>query len=63
MIRCPNCGSIAQMVYMFCDHPTSAHTIEHWRCGCGCTVRRTLKETNRMVEYPNGEIKTEESIR
>lgn len=55
MIKCPNCGSTAQMKYMFSDHPTSSHTIETWRCQCGCRVERQLKEQERIVTYPNGE--------
>jgi len=59
MIKCPNCGSTAQMKYMFTDHPTSQHSIEKWRCLCGCVVERQMKEQERIITYPNGGIKYE----
>jgi len=61
MIRCPNCGSTAQVKQVGADHVTFSHLIEVWRCSCGCVIRRTMKVTNQMVEYPNGrtEIKDE----
>ena len=60
MVRCPHCGSTAQIKLVGTDHPTYAHCIEIWRCGCGCVVRRTMKVTNQMVEYPNGTIEIKE---
>lgn len=60
MIKCPNCGSTAQIKLIGTDYPTYSHCIETWRCGCGCVVRRTMKETSRFIEYPNGRVESEE---
>lgn len=61
MIKCPNCGSTAQMEPIGTDYPTYSHCIETWRCECGCAVRRTLKVVDQMIDYPNdtNEIKEE----
>ena len=61
MVKCPNCGSTARMQLIGTDHVTYSHLIETWRCLCDCVVRRTMKVTNQMIEYPNGmvEIKDE----
>ena len=61
MVKCPNCGSTAQMSLMGTDHVTFSHLIEVWRCSCDCVVRRTMKVTNQFIQYPNGtvEIKDE----
>ena len=59
MVKCPNCGSTAQMTLVGTDYPTYSHIIEVWRCGCGCVVRRTMKLMNQFTEYPNGEIQYE----
>lgn len=60
MIKCPNCGSTAQMKRVALDYVTYAHANEVWRCGCGCVVRRTMKEVSHIIEYPNGRIEGEE---
>ena len=36
MIKCPNCGSIAQAKLLWVDHFTTTHSTEVWECGCGC---------------------------
>lgn len=56
MVKCPNCGSTAQMKRVAIDYVTFSHAIEVWRCGCGCVVRRTMKTVNEMVEYPDGKV-------
>ena len=61
MIKCPNCGSNAQMKYCFTDHLTSVHATEQWRCGCGCIVNRMLKEVSAIITYPNGKIEHKET--
>lgn len=37
MIKCPNCGSTAQVELMWCDHysRTDYHEYEY-KCDCGC---------------------------
>ena len=59
MIKCPNCGSIAQAKLLQIDHFTTTHSTEVWECGC--RIERILKEYNRLVTYPNGEVKYEEN--
>lgn len=61
MVKCPNCNSTAQVKQVGTYHVTYSHLIEVWKCLCGCTIRRTMKVTNQMIEYPNGttEIKDE----
>lgn len=59
MIQCPNCGSSAQMKLLWTDHYTFSHSTERWRCGCGCDVRRVLKEQHRIITFPNGGVKYE----
>lgn len=60
MVKCPHCGSTAQPKLIGTDYPTYSHLIEIWRCGCGCVVRRTMKVTNQMIDYPNGTIEIKE---
>ena len=60
MIKCPNCGSTAQMTLLWTDHYTFSHSTEKWECGCGCRVERILKEQNRIITFPNGGVKYEE---
>ena len=60
MIKCPNCGSTAQMARIAIDYVTYSHAIEVWRCSCGCVVRRTMKAVNQLIEYPNGRVESEE---
>lgn len=62
MVKCPNCGSTAQMKLVGTDYPTFSHAIEVWRCGCDCVVRRTLKVTNQMVEYPDKRVEVKEEF-
>ena len=56
MVKCPNCGSTAQITFIGTDYVTYAHLIEIWRCGCGCVVRRTMKTMNEFIEYPDGRV-------
>ena len=56
MVKCPNCGSTAQISLVGTDYVTYSHLIEVWRCSCGCVVRRTMKVTNQLIEYPNGTV-------
>ena len=62
MVKCPNCGSTAQMKLVGTDYPTFSHCIETWRCGCDCVVRRTMKVTNQMVEYPDKRVEVKEKF-
>jgi hypothetical protein len=60
MTKCPHCGSTAQIKLIGTDYPTYSHCIEIWRCGCGCVIRRTMKVTNQMIEYPDGRVESED---
>ena len=61
MVKCPNCGSTAQMKLLWTDYHTFSHAIEVWECrGCGCRVERIMKEQNRIITFPNGGVKYEE---
>ena len=60
MVKCPNCGSTAQVKQVGADYVTYSHSIEVWRCSCGCVIRRTMKMINQMIEYPNGEIEVKD---
>ena len=60
-MRCPNCGSTAQMKHQFSDRYDSKYTIEEWRCSCGCVVHRKLEEVDRIITFPNGGVKYEKS--
>lgn len=60
MMKCPHCGSTAQMAQIALDYVTYSHSVETWRCGCGCVVRRTMKVMNQMIEYPNGTVELKE---
>lgn len=63
MIKCPNCGSISKASFLWVDHFTTSHSTEVWECKCGCRIERVLKEQNRIVTYPNGEVKYEETYK
>lgn len=49
-IKCPNCGSTAQveLVWQDTDNYGTAHTYEY-ECGCGCTFEVTFKVTEIKV--------------
>lgn len=57
MIKCPHCGSTAQIKLIGTDYPTYSYCIETWRCGCGCVVRRTMKIVDQIIDYPNELLK------
>ena len=59
MIKCPNCGSTAQMKLVFSDHFYLTMVIEKWECGCGCKVERKCEETDRIITFPNSGVKYE----
>lgn len=61
MIKCPNCGNISKTSFLWVDHFTTTHSTEVWDCECGCRVERVLKEQNRFITYPNGEVKYEKN--
>lgn len=50
MIKCPNCGSSAQveMVWMDSDNYTQEHYREY-ACGCGCTFETIFTLTDRKI--------------
>ena len=49
-IKCPNCGSTAQveLVWQDTDNYGTAHAYEY-ECGCGCTFEVTFKVTEVKV--------------
>ena len=57
MIKCPNCGSTAQVKLLLSDRLTT----EIWKCGCGCKIERLMEEQHRIIFYPNGAVKYEEN--
>lgn len=51
MVKCPNCGSTAQVKLMFADDLNEEHYADlnyvhqYYRCGCGCAFQITwIKE-------------------
>lgn len=47
MVRCPNCGSTAQVKKVFSNHSTAIGAqCNHYKCGCGCTFSTR--------QYPDG---------
>ena len=44
MIKCPNCGSTAQVKEDLFWRKMFDNTVHHYNCGCGCTfnIRTTL---------------------
>lgn len=61
MIKCPNCGSVAQATMLQVDHFTTTHSTETWECECGCRIERIMKEHSRIITYPNKKVTYEES--
>lgn len=59
MVVCPNCGLSSKNHFLWVDHFTSVHSVEVWECECGCRVERKLKEVDRIITYPNKEVKYE----
>lgn len=59
MIRCPNCGSSAQieLVWVDSDMDTSAH-YKQYTCGCGCDFVVTFEATKFQI-IPKEEEKEE----
>ena len=58
MVRCPNCGSTAQMKLKMSDY-YGKYLIEKWGCSCGCVVERKLEEVDHIITFPNGGVKYE----
>lgn len=50
MIKCPNCGSTAQVSLVWMDE--DGYTNEHYReyiCGCGCVFEATFTLTETKI--------------
>ena len=59
MVKCPHCGSTAQVKHLWTDYHTYTHAVEVWECGCGCRIERRMKEFDRLITCPNGGVKYE----
>ena len=58
MIKCPNCGSTAQVELLWHDNYNRTDYHEYdYRCGCGCEfeVRFEVVSTKIKEEYKEGE--------
>lgn len=53
MIKCPYCGSTAQMKRLGSTESEST-VIEIYQCGCGAKVQRFLKRTIDVAWSPTG---------
>ena len=53
MIKCPYCGSTAQMKRLGLNEGENI-TIENYQCGCGTKVQRVLKRTMDVAWSPTG---------
>ena len=44
MVKCPNCGSTAQLHKIYqADYVGGGYANEEWQCGCGCYFRALYK--------------------
>jgi transcription initiation factor TFIIIB Brf1 subunit/transcription initiation factor TFIIB len=56
MIKCPNCGSTAQMKVTHVPNPTRTVIIERIVCGCGCVTTATYKLAREETRTVNGTL-------
>ena len=56
MIKCPNCGSTAQITLIACDNLGDDYTArlhevyQHYECGCGCSFYIEWERTGVFVK-------------
>lgn len=55
MIKCPNCGSTAQMKRLGSTEGENI-VVETYQCGCGAKVQRHLKRTMDIAWSPTGTL-------
>ena len=56
MIKCPNCGSTAQMKVTCVPNPTRTAITERIICGCGCVTTATYKLAREETRTANGTL-------
>ena len=54
MIKCPNCGSTAQMKVERIPNPPRTAIIERIICGCGCVTTATYKLAKEETRTADG---------
>ena len=62
MIKCPYCGSTAQIKSAGFYHNTPTQLAEKFVCGCGCTIIHHYTKTVGLVYLPNGISFVEDKI-
>ena len=57
MVKCPNCGSTAQ-VRLENTQPRKGdyEWLETYKCGCGCTIEQRVQVRERLVYYKGTRI-------
>ena len=54
MIKCPNCGSTAQVKVEYIPNSTRTVMTERIVCGCGCTITATYKLIREETRTADG---------
>lgn len=54
MVRCPNCGSTAQVKLIGDYQYTDALYMKKYECGCGATIVEHFKRKNMIVYTDQG---------
>lgn len=55
MIKCPNCGSTAQMTFYGVESNDTTE-IKLYKCGCGCTIQQFWKLEKTACYDENGKM-------
>ena len=53
MLRCPNCGSVAQVEFVGTQQSETT-VLELYQCGCGARIQRFLKRDMDVYWSPTG---------
>lgn len=55
MIKCPNCGSTAQVKLISTEmRHDDWEWLETYKCGCGCTIERRVQVREEIVRSASG---------
>lgn len=54
MVKCPKCGSTAQVKVNYVPNPPRTAIIERIICGCGCVTMATYKLVKEETRTANG---------
>ena len=54
MIRCPNCGSTAQVKFLSDYQYTDTLYMKKYECGCGATIIENFERKNMLVYTEQG---------